>query len=199
MARARETLDLPGTLEAFDAWHAKQPERWEFIFGDPIMMAPGSMAHTLIKTNIAGELRARLRGTNCRSLSDGAEIRTENFVAIPDIVVACGPLDFTTPSVTEPKVIVEVLSPSTASFDRHEKWRAYCRVESLAHYLLVEQDERFVTLHTRTGRFTWDERVILDGEVPLDAIGAALPLDEVYAGVTFEDEGVAEAPSEGAA
>ncbi len=186
VARPKDRLaPLPRTLEAFDAWHAKQPERWEFVFGDPIMMAPGSLPHTIVKTNIVAELRARLRGTDCRPFSDGAEIRAENFVAIPDVVVACGPLDLTTPTLANPKVIVEVLSPSTASIDIDYKWQAYCRIESLAHYLIVEQKERFVTLHTRTGPFAWDERVFFDGAVTLDAIGVTLTLDEVYADVTF--------------
>ena len=59
MARAAPSEDWPQTVAEFEAWHARQPERWEFIDGRPRLMAPGSLNHTIIKTNVGG-VRSRL-------------------------------------------------------------------------------------------------------------------------------------------
>jgi hypothetical protein len=69
--------DWPKTLDEFRAWHERQPEVWEFIHGVPNLMAPGSKAHTLIKSNAHLALVQALRGTGCRALVDGAIIEIE--------------------------------------------------------------------------------------------------------------------------
>jgi hypothetical protein len=58
-------LDLPRTLEEFRIWHERQPEVWEFIDGVPTLMAPGSMAHTVLKSRMGGLLAAALAGAGC--------------------------------------------------------------------------------------------------------------------------------------
>src|SRR4051794_672260 len=185
MAKSKPESELPRSVEAFDRWHLFQGERWEFIAGVPVMMAPASLPHTIIKGNIYAALRAKLPGTPCRALVEGAEIKSRNLSAIPDVLVACGPLDQSTPTVEEPSLIVEVLSPSSERDDTGRKWQGYCLIPSLRHYLVVAQELPFVTLHTRTGPSSFEERVYENGTIELGDLGISLSLDEIYDGVEF--------------
>jgi Uma2 family endonuclease len=96
----------PKTLDEFRAWHERQPEVWEFIDGVPKLMAPGSMAHTLLKSNAGRVLGNALDQTGCRALVDGAIIEVAGSSLIPDVVVTCSELDFTTPRINDPIIIV---------------------------------------------------------------------------------------------
>jgi Uma2 family endonuclease len=186
MAKRKPESDLPRTVAEFDLWHARQPERWEFIAGRPVLMAPGSKPHTIIKTNIARHLGNKLAGKSCRAYGEGVEIKSLALSAIPDVVVECGTIDLTTPTVSEPVLIAEVLSPSTEGDDIGRKWQGYCLIQSLQHYLVVAQDSRFVTLHTRTGPASFDEHVYQGGTIDLPSLGIELSIDEIYEDVTFE-------------
>ena len=75
--------DWPKTLEGFRAWHERQPDVWEFIHGVPKLMAPGSMAHTLIKSNMHAALAQAVQGTGCRALVDGAIVEVECIAHAP--------------------------------------------------------------------------------------------------------------------
>ena len=185
MAKRKPESDLPRTVAAFDAWHARQPERWEFIAGHPVLMAPASLPHTMIKTNLGRHLGNKLVGSGCRAYVDGAVVKGHRLSAIPDIVVACGAVDQSSPEIAEPVLIVEVLSPSTERDDTLRRWQSYCLLQSLRHCLVVAQDSRFVTLHTRTGPASFAETVYQDGVVELSALAIALSLDEIYEDVTF--------------
>ena len=69
MAKRKPESDLPRTLAEFERWNAEQPERWEFIAGTPVMMAPGSLPHTIIKGNIFRHLANKLADSRCRVVS----------------------------------------------------------------------------------------------------------------------------------
>jgi Uma2 family endonuclease len=187
MAKRRPDSDLPRTVAEFDVWNAGRPERWEFIAGRPVMMAPASMPHTIIKGNVFAALRSKLAGSPCRPFVDGAEVKSRDLCAIPDVVVSCGPVDLSSPTISEPTVIVEILSPRTERDDTHRKWQGYCLILSVEHYLVVAQDSGFVTLHTRTGPASFAETMYRDGAVDLLALGVALSLDEIYEGVIFPE------------
>ena len=132
--------DWPKSLDEFRVWHERQPEVWEFIDGVPKLMAPGSKAHTVIKSNAGRLLGNALEGTGCTVLVDGAIVEVRGSSLIPDIVVTCEPLDFATPRVDEPMIIVEVLSPSGEKDDLGRKLALYLEVPSLRHYLVIHQD-----------------------------------------------------------
>lgn len=189
MAKARPVSDLPRTVDEFDRWHAEQPERWELIRGVPVMMAEASLRHTTIKGNIFASLRAKLSGTGCRAYVDGAEVkeRSVDLSAVPDVVVQCRPPDFSSPEVKEPIVLVEVLSPSSERDDTGRKWQGYCLIPSVRHYLIVDQERRFVTVHTRTGPSSFAEVILQEGSVELTGVGVSLSLDEIYDDVTFPE------------
>jgi Uma2 family endonuclease len=189
MAKAKPVTDLPWTVEEFDQWHATQPDRWEFIFGTLVMMAQESLRHTLIKTNIARHLGNKLAGSTCRVFADGAEVKNRDLQlsAVPDVVVACGPLDLSSPEVREPTALVEVLSPSNERDDTGRKWQGYCLIPSVRHYLIVDQEKPFITVHTRTGPSSFAEEVVREGAVELTSLGVTLTLGEIYEDVTFPE------------
>ena len=188
MARARAESGLPRTVEEFDRWNAEQPERWEFIGGVPVMMAPASLPHTIIKGNIFRAVANKLQGRRCRAYVDGAEVKGHKLVAIPDVVVECRPPNLRSPTLAEPVVLVEVTSPSTLRDANARKWESYCPIPSVQHYLVVSQERRFLTLHTRTGPSSFQETVHREGQIELPAIGVTLTLDEIYDGIDFEPE-----------
>ena len=178
--------DWPRTLADFRVWHERQPEVWEFIDGVPKMMAPGSKAHTLIKSNAGRLLGNALDQTGCHTLVDGAIVEGHGSSLIPDIVVACAPLEFTTPRIDEPLIIIEILSPSNQNDDIGRKLSLYLEIPSLMHYL-VHQGRRQVVHHQRRD----DLGVFLTNIAPADPLrlepaGIELPLAAIYAGVPLE-------------
>jgi Uma2 family endonuclease len=180
--------DWPRTLEDFRVWHERQPEVWEFIDGALRLMAPGSKAHTLVKSNTHTALALALRGTGCRALVDGAIVEVNGSSLIPDIVVTCGDLDFTTPRVDEPVIIVEILSPSNEKDDIGRKLALYLEIPSLRHYLVIDQDRRQIVHHQRRddlgGAFL--TTIAPPHPLRLDPPGIELLLTAVYDGVPLD-------------
>lgn len=180
MAKAAPTDDWPRTVAEFEAWHARQPERWEFIEGWPRLMAPGSLNHTLIKTNIGTALKNALAERGCTTFVDGAQIVTDEISAIPDVVVTYAPLDHSSSAIAEPTIIVEVMSPRSEVDDTGRKWQAYQTIPSLKHYILLSQDQRLVNVHSRAGD-VWRERFLGAGLLKLDDPPVRLEIDALYA------------------
>ena len=180
--------DWPKTLNEFRAWHERQPETWEFIDGALRLMAPGSKAHTLIKTNVARLLGNALDRTGCRALVDGAIVEVHGSSLIPDIVVTCTDLDFSTPRVDEPVIIVEILSPSNEQDDTGRKLALYLEIPTLRHYVVIHQDRRQIVHHERRddlgGAFL--TTIAPPDPLRLDPPGIDLAFDAVYDGVPLD-------------
>lgn len=175
----------PRTLEEFRAWHERQPDVWELIEGSPRLMAPGSKAHTLIKSNAGFALGESLRGSGSSVLVDGAIVEVENSSLIPDVLVTCAPLDLTTPRVDEPVIIVEIISPSSETDDIGRKLSLYLKVASLRHYLVIHQDRRQIVHHERRddldGKFLTN--IAPSDPLRLDPPGVDLSIGAVYDGL----------------
>jgi Uma2 family endonuclease len=180
MAEAARQEDWPRTVVEFEAWHARQPERWEFIDGQPRLMAPASMKHSIIKANAFATLHGALVGTPGTALVDGPQILTDEISAIPDVVVTCSAIDLSTPVIAEPVIIVEVMSPSSEADDAGRKWFSYRNVPSLRHYLVLSQDRRVVQVHSRAGDL-WRERFVSAGAIELDEPPLRLEVEAIYA------------------
>jgi Uma2 family endonuclease len=136
--------DWPRTLAEFRVWQERQPEVWEFFHGVPKPRTPGTMARTVIKGNLTCLFGDALARPDRHVLVSGAIIEVRDFSLIPDIVVTCAPLDFSTPRVEEPLIIVEILSPSNQNDDMGRKLSLYLEIPSLMHYLVIHQDRRQV-------------------------------------------------------
>jgi Uma2 family endonuclease len=178
MARARSHSS---TVDDFLAFEAEEPERYEFVDGIVRMVTGGSAAHSAIKGNVFAALRAALRSGPCRVDVDDLKVVTATAVMYPDVLVICRPMAQEDDRVTDPTVVVEVLSPTTERHDRIAKWREYQRIASLQYFVLVEQAERRVEVYSRTD--TGWELVTVEppaDEVVLQAIGASLSLEAIY-------------------
>jgi Uma2 family endonuclease len=180
MARAVLEEDWPRTVVEFQEWHARQPERWEFVDGRPRLMAPASMTHSILKRNVLRALARALAGSGCEVLVDGPQILTDEISAIPDVVVTGAPIDLSTPVVAEPTIIVEVMSPSSEADDTLRKWFSYRKIASLKHYLVLAQDRRLVQIHSRAGDL-WRERFVSEGAIELDDPPLRVEVADLYA------------------
>jgi Uma2 family endonuclease len=160
--------------------------RHEFLGGDIFAMAGGTPEHAAMAAAITLQLGEQLRGSTCQTFSSDLRVRVleTGLATYPDVTVVCGKpeRDPESPThITNPKVVIEVLSPSTAEYDRTEKRGHYQRIASLEALLLVDHQGPGVDLWTRepTG---WKQETFLAGsEVPLVAIGCTLSVDEIYA------------------
>lgn len=160
--------------------------RHEYLDGQIYAMAGGTPAHAALATTVAGLLLVQLRAGRCRPLNSDLRVRVlaTGLATYPDVSIICGPHEVDPENkntVTNPTVLVEVLSPSTEDYDRGEKFAHYKRIPSLRQYMLVSHDERGVEVWTRGGDDTWTRVVSTDGEVAeLGSIGARLDVRELY-------------------
>ena len=180
----------PMTLAEFLEWEERQPMRYEFDGAGPVAMTGGTRAHARIQRNLAFALTGRLRGKPCEFLGSDLKIKTsEDHIRYPDGFVTCTPGDNASTMVSDPVVIFEVLSPSTAASDRIVKAREYQAMPSVQRYVMFEQDRPGATVYARSGD-TWTlEILIADSMLALPEIGVSLPLAEIYEGIAFETEG----------
>ena len=174
--------------EAVDAKH-------EYVAGHVYAMTGASYHHNLITLNLASELRAALKSSPCVVLTADMRIRVEAADAstYPDVVALCDEPAFHDERrdvLTNPILLIEVLSPSTEGYDRGGKFALYRALPSLRQYVLVAQDRYSVDVFTRRD----DNRWVLtaysepDDLIRFDAIACAVPMSEIYARVRFEPE-----------
>ena len=153
--------------------------------GGPRGMAGGSVAHNQVSGNIFASLRGQLRGEPCRVFI--ADVRLtladRNAYFYPDVMVSCGAADRTRQDgISQPALIVEVLSGSTEDFDRGDKFEAYRGLDSLHGYVLVSPERRTVEVFTREDG--WREPVPQrEGTVTLGQLGLRLDVAEVFDGL----------------
>jgi Uma2 family endonuclease len=173
----------------------------EYIDGRIVAMTGASAPHVTIVGNVSAELRTHLRGGPCRAYA--SEMRVQigggQRYTYPDVVVACGKqefLDGVLDTLTNPALIVEVLSPSTEAYDRGEKFLHYRAIETLQEYVLVAQDKPLVERFVRHGEF-WHLAIVsgLDGSLELTSVGCTIPLREIYENVEFPAPAATPAPA----
>ena len=138
--------------DAFLTWEAGQALRHELVDGEVYAMAGAEERHVTVGMNIGFALRQALAGTPCRTFLTDMKLRplgADDFF-YPDVFVTCAEADRTDPLVKrEPRLIVEVLSPSTAAHDRGEKFARYRAAASLQEVVFIDLDNRRVDVHRR--------------------------------------------------
>jgi len=166
--------------------------RSEFFQGEMFAMAGGTPMHSLIAANTIGELRRALGKGRCLVFDSNLRVKVEasGLYTYPDVTVLCGERRFaeTDPAtLTNPTLLVEVLSESTEGYDRGKKSEMYRRIPSLQVYLLIGQTEPRVELFNRVSDGIWElrEAASLAAELELPGLGARISLAEIYAGVEF--------------
>lgn len=160
----------------------------EFLGGQIYAMAGGTPEHAALAAAVIGLLFGQLRGGTCRANDADLRVRTPSGLSTyPDVTVVCGPSERAgddPQAVTNPTLIVEVLSRSTEEYDRGDKFEHYKSIESLRQYVLVSYSAHSVEVWTRGPQRDWSRAVAGDGDAAqLTAIRAGLDVRELYAAV----------------
>ncbi|GAB2556698.1 Uma2 family endonuclease [Spirosoma areae] len=166
----------------------------EYIDGEIIPMAGASTNHNLIKENAAIYIGFHIRGKGCRSMSSDQRVHvpTDSLYAYPDIVVVCGPNQYhgeVHDTLTNPMLIVEVLSPGTAGYDRGDKFAHYRHSPTFTEYLLIDSEKIRTEVYRKHEQGYWflaSEADKLSEAIELASIGLSLPMTAIYA----ETEGI---------
>lgn len=180
---ARRFDEDPMSVEEFLDWHQYQEERYELVQGTPVRMMTGARQdHNVAISNIVAALVPKLRGGGCRTTSSDTAVRTDgDQVRYPDVVVDCGPPDPSDLAASDPRLVVEVASPSTRDFDLSAKMDEYRATASIRYVLLVEPAVIDVTLHERAeGRWRATKFLRLGDVIDLPELGTTLALAEIY-------------------
>lgn len=168
--------------------------RHEFRDGELVAMSGGTVVHSQIIANCITGISTRLKDKPCRAFDSNLRVRIARgrLYSYPDLTVICGepvvdPDDRAGETVTNPHLILEVLSPSTELFNRRTKFDRYREVDSFREYVLVSQESPRIETYVRRddGSWTFDVAANIDAVVRLRSMEIDLPLSEAYAGVTF--------------
>ncbi len=171
--------------EEYLAREAEASEKSEYVDGEVYAMTGTTFRHNKICLELAIAIRQHLRGAPCETAMADIKVHAAraNAFYYPDLVVRCQntPLADDSRVITDPTLIVEVLSPSTEATDRREKLSAYRRIPSLQEYVLVAQDERSVEIYRRQGDINWTYQAFTDDEaVTLSSVGLTLAMASIY-------------------
>jgi Uma2 family endonuclease len=187
------------TLEEYFELERSSNERFEYWKGEVFSMSGGSRAHDRILVNVIVHLSAKMDSRECRVFSSDMRIKvpTAPPYRYADISALCGEAEFEeiggVDALTNPALIVEILSPSTEAYDRGNKFTHYKSIPTLREYLLVAQNGPHVTQLVKRDDGTWvyNEFTDLTSTMKLASLDCDLPLSEIYGGVSFDAETVA--------
>ena len=181
------------SIESYLDFERVQVERHEFLDGSVYAMAGESPNHSTICFNLNTIIGLQLRGKRCRGFSPNMKIATneKGLYSYPDLAVVCGQPTFydgTKDVITNPTVIVEVLSPSTEHYDRGEKFLRYTnQIETLQIYILISQDKPLIEIFSRQENGGWEKKEIegLESVLKIDSIECEINLNELYELIEF--------------
>ena len=177
------------TVEEFLELNGKDGVRYEYVAGQIFAMSHPLIRHQAIVRNLLFHFQSQLRGGPCSAWDSQTAVRLqvdrEDIFYVPDVIVACGPFTdkiLDTQYLTNPCVVVEVLSASTEAIDRREKALNYRHLPSLEEYLLVAQRSMEVTVFRRSEN--WSPRVLTAPEQVFEsrAVEVKVALAEIYEG-----------------
>lgn len=180
------------TIEEYLELDRNSPDvRYEYINGRVIMMARGSPQHSLIAANVTRILSQLLRESPCCVFNPDAKISlsTVSSYVYADVVISCDQSDFVDPEyIYHPRVVVEVLSPSTEVLDRGEKFECYRECPSIQEYVMVNTSRLAVEVCRREKNNLWSFRTFKPGDVVgLTSLGVQFPVSDVYEKVVFPE------------
>lgn len=186
------------TIEEYIKLEQEAQQKYEFHNGYVYAMAGGTDSHNTITMNISGEIYAALKVKDCKIKNSDTKLYLENnnkFV-YPDAMIICGKQEESEKlkdAFTNPIVIIEVLSESTGSYDRGDKFGFYRQIPSLRHYILIEQDKIKIDIFSRQSSTSlWDIRSLENIENNLelaisDTFVLSISLKDIFNDVIFEE------------
>ncbi len=185
MALAQQKM----TLEEFLAWEEQQPERHEYFRGEVFAMVGGRRTHERIIANLVRRMGNHLDASPCQVFGAGLKLEiADNTILYPDLMVTCDRADLSAATaIHAPILVIEVLSPSTQSYDRSQKFALYRRLASLQEYILVDPETRRVEGFRRNAADQW---VLFDMSqtetLECASVGCSIPMAQVFAGMEPE-------------
>ena len=161
--------------------------RHEYIDGEIFAMAGTSKRHNRIIRNLLNKLQNQLNESDCEAFFVDIKVFVEQFKRFyyPDLLVVCGEDNEDEYYTTKPKLIIEVLSPTTSLTDRREKMFVYKEIESLEEYILIEQDKIYAEIYRRrreSGLWDWIE-FFPEEEIEFASINFKMLMSEIYEGI----------------
>lgn len=199
MATSKDHLYM--NVEEYLTFEKSASVRHEYVDGQVFAMVGTTLRHNIISSNLQTILQTHLRGGSCRAFMSDVKVRVAatNSFYYPDVLVSCTPIDTNETVITDPVLIVEVLSNSTAATDKREKLVAYLKIQTLKEYLIVYQSKKRVEIYRRglDGNWKIPEVIEFPNTLELQAQSAlhveSLPkplviaLDAIYEGVDWEE------------
>jgi Uma2 family endonuclease len=182
--------------EEYLALERESLEKHEYFNGEIFDMAGTSEEHANISSNINISMGVQLKKRPCKSYQSDLRVHipATGLYTYPDVLVVCGKPqlleDAYLDTLTNPVLIVEVLSPSTADYDKGAKFDHYRTIESLREYVLVWQSKKRVARYTKQSDDTWLLRDFIseEAEIILSSIECTLTMDDIYDKVEFAEE-----------
>lgn len=172
--------------ETYLALERSSDEKHELWDGEVYAMGGASLAHNWIVGNLVQQLGASLRGSGCKALPSDIRVRIPQHdrYVYPDVTIVCGPpeLEGDADVLLNPRIVIEVLSRSTAAFDRGDKFAGYRSIASVQEVVFVRQDVREIECYTRQRDGSWVLREFRDDEA-LRVASLSIPLSQIYEGV----------------
>ncbi len=172
----------------FDLENSTPDTRFEYIDGEIMMMSGGSRNHGLIAMNTGGFLSQTLHDSPCRVFGSDVRVKlSASRYVYPDLTISCAQQpDDDKQSISEPTLVMEILSPSTVAYDRGMKLFNYRKCPSITTILLVEQDMPLIEVYRRQSPNTWTITTYgLDDQIVLDAFDVTIAASEIYHTITF--------------
>jgi Uma2 family endonuclease len=180
------------TVEEYFELEARTEHKNEYYRGEVFAMAGASVAHNDIVVNLIIAIGERLRGTTCRVMPSDIRIKCRtDLYTYADALIVCGERELLKlqglETLLNPKVIFEVLSDSTESYDRGKKFQNYQSIPSFQEYVLVAQDRPHVDHFVREPDGSWRLRMIngIESTLRLPTVDCELPFRAIFEGVTF--------------
>lgn len=182
------------TLEGYFELERASEERFEYWNGEVFCMSGASASHERILRNMIVHLTLKLGGRGCEAFTSNIRLKVPSAppYRYADLSALCGEAEFEEigglDAITNPTLIVEVLSPSTEAYDRGDKFTHYKSIPTLREYLLVAQHRPHVTLLVKGNDGAWihTEANDLNSMVQLASLDCDLPLSEIYGGISFD-------------
>lgn len=170
--------------------------RNEYFNGEIFAMAGASYNHIICTGNLYANLHIQLKKRDCRVLNSDMRVlvKKTGLYTYPDLTIVCGKSDLKKykglETLTNPTVIVEVLSPSTADYDKGAKFEHYRTIDSLQEYVLVWQDKKRVARYTKQSDNSWllTDFIGEEAEIELKSIECSLTMEDIYDKVEFDEE-----------
>ncbi len=169
-------------------------EKHEYYLGEVFAMAGGTIAHNQIVSNTIAELNFFLRGKNCQVFPSDLKVHIEanSLFTYPDLSIVCGEPERwknRNDVITNPVVLIEVLSKKTENYDRGQKFKLYRDIPALKEYILISSREILIEKYTRLSTYFWNFREINnpDEVLQIESIAFTCPIKELYRNVSFQN------------